>query len=109
MAKDKATHRRRESGQQKVGVDGVDIDNFTANEDKWEDATVVATDGVHLWNKNNTDFTARTDLDLNNGLAPALDARLEFESPFKPGVGTGRGRGQSNDPPLYEVAIELAQ
>ena len=54
----------------------MDMDNFAANEDPYETTTIVARDGVHIWNTQDCELYAS--IDMNDIVAPAADPLQEY-------------------------------
>jgi hypothetical protein len=73
-AKERAFERRRSSGGAGIGIDGIDMDDFEADTSPFDKCTIVAKDGVHLWNR-----TPGVAPDMNDSLAMQYDATAEFD------------------------------
>ena len=74
-AKELAYTRRRECAGAD-GIDGIDMDNFAANEGPYETTTIVARDGVHIWNTQDRELSAS--IDMNDIVAPPADPLQEY-------------------------------
>ena len=74
-AKEIAYTRRRECAGSD-GIDGINMENFAANEDPYERTTIVARDGVHIWNRQDRELSAS--INMNEIVAPPADSLQEY-------------------------------
>jgi len=103
-AKELAFHKRQDS-ELTCGIDEINPDDVDADDEPYECATIVAKDGVHMWNQSNSRYTRRSELDLNfsNGTAFDLDEEYLNSSgddtiPASPGDLT-----PAESPPSYDM------
>ena len=77
-ARELASHRRQDSELDGVGIDGVEPGDVEADDEPYDNATIIARDGTHIWNQGNPRFTARAELDLNLSNADPFDLEAEY-------------------------------